>query len=428
VRENFFLMRSRIQVCLALLAAASSLLLSASEATPATVSLVRGSALFWDGPFVEGSERGRCGGNPCWDYRLELEESGYRLRIGIDHPEVGDVFEVRVTPPGGGTVSSFGPSSGLYSAESLHLRPTPGTWRIRVIAENVSESPFRMRVKLEGRPPSLGTKNGPVLPNLQVLPAHEASFLLPITNGSTDGSPQGVDTQGAEACHPEEHAEDRALRCLRFAFGVRNTGLGPLQLEVGGGATQLERELIQLVERADGTHFARPAGVARWHKTHGHYHHDAAVGLRLYRVVDRRRGKLEPTGERRTKGFAHREELLRDWEHFYPTWDRFGFGLGAGWSDIYEWDRPGNYIDFGLNDDGFYVLRMWADPVNGILESNEKDNVGYTLLKITGDAVKVLEVGRGTDPWDRCKIVMGRGGHPDPPRDERPAGCPPDTT
>jgi hypothetical protein len=140
---------------------------------------------------------------------------------------------------------------------------------------------------------------------------------------------------------------------------------------------------------------------------------------------------MEAITERRNKGFHHREELIRDWDHFYPTWFTTGdldFGLGAGWADIYEWDRPGNYIDFGANGNGRYLLRMWADPVEGVLESNELDNVGYTYFSVSGNAVELIEAGRGSDPWDPCKIVVGFGGHPDPPSDGRPANCPPDTT
>lgn len=396
-------------------------LLIAPQAAQGTqrFSLRAGQAAFWNGPRVKE------GSGDTWTYRIRVTERAYRLRIAIDHPEVGDVYEVEVTAPTGQR-SSFSPGSGLYSAEYLARNPAVGTWLVRVEAQDVTDSTFRMRAKLESQPPPLGTKKGPVLPNLQVLPAHEPSFLMPVTNGSAGGEPQGADLRGAESCHPEERVEDGALKCLRFAYGVRNTGRGPLQLHLGPGSS-LERELIQRIQRADSSSFDRSAGVAKFHKTHGHYHHDAAIGLRLLRVVDSRRGRLQAAGPRRTKGFAHREELLRDWDRFYPTWDRFGFGLGAGWADIYEWDRPGNYIDFGLNPDGRYVVRMWADPVDGILESNERDNVGYTYLSVTGERVELLEVGRGKDPWDPCKIVVGRGGYPDPPSRPRSARCPPDT-
>lgn len=188
------------------------------------------------------------------------------------------------------------------------------------------------------------------------------------------------------------------------------------------------RELFQRVHKADGSSYERAAGTAVFHKTHGHFHHEAAVDVQLFSVTDRDKGVLEAAGEPRTKGFAHRNELLREWDVFYPTLATTGFGLKAGWADIYEWDRPGNYIDFGLNSDGYYVVRMEADPVDGIFEMNERDNFGYTYMKIEGSTVELIEAGRGRDPWDPCKIVVGFGGFPDPKGSPRPSSCPPDTT
>lgn len=388
---------------------------------PRAFELRAGGSVFWDGPYVEGPS------DESWEFALEVTEPAYRLRVGIDHPEVDDSYQVRLTTPKGDT-RTFGASSGIYSGEHIERSPQVGTWRIQVTANDVTDSDFRMRAKLEARPPALGTRRGPVLPNLQVLPPHDASFLMPVTNGATPGmDTTGLDLMGAESCHPEEHVEEQALRCLRFAFGIRNTGRGPLQLHFSGGIPQ-DHELFQRVQRADGGSFDRKVGVAKYHKTHAHYHHDQAVALRLFAVTDRKKGTLESAGAKHLKGFAHRDELLRDWHTFYPTWDRFGFGLLAGWSDIYEWDRPGNYIDFGLNGDGYYVLRMWADPIEGVLESNERDNAGYTYFKVTGSEVELIEAGRGKDPWDPCKIEVGFGGHRDPKQPPRPERCPPDTT
>ena len=395
--------------------------LPALAARESRFTLRAGEAAFWSGPHVD-SASGR-----TWTYTIGVTEAARRLRIGLDHPQVGDVFTVRVASPGGDFGGGFSTGTGLYSGEALIDRPQRGNWRVRVTAEDVTDSAFRVRAKLETSLPSLGSNKGAVLPNLQVLPPHEASFLFPVTNGSGDGAPTGVETGGVAACHPEEHVEDGAVRCLRFAFGVRNTGRGPMDLFTRGG-NALEQELYQRVYRADSSFFERLAGVARYHKTHAHFHHADAIALQLFRVEDPDRGRLEAVSAKRTKGFAHRNELLRDWEVFYPTLPMSGFGLRAGWSDIYEWDRPGNYIDFGTNGDGFYLIRMWADPVDGILEMNERDNVGYTYLKVEGAEVELIEAGRGRDPWDRCKIVVGFGGFPDPARRDRPAGCPPDTT
>ena len=384
--------------------------------------LAPGEATFWTGPFAKEAT------TDSWTYRFEVTSSGYRLRVGIDHPEVDDDYSVEVFQPGGDS-SSTSAAGGLYSNELSIGHPAPGVYRAVVRGESVTDSNFRLRVKLEARAPSLGVRSGAVLPNLQVLPPHEASFLMPVTNGGVPGDPpQGADLMGAESCHPEEHAEDTAVRCLRFAYGVRNTGRGPMDLFHEGASPVAEGTLYQRIARVDGSSFVREAGTARFHKTHGHYHHSAAIGLQLFRVTDERRGELESAGDPRTKGFAHREELLREWDTFYPTWALTGFGLGPGWADIYEWDRPGNYIDFGMNGDGRYVVRMQADPVDGVRESNEQDNFGYTYLEVNGSDVKLLEAGRGRDPWDPCKIVVGFGGHADPARGPRPSSCAPDTT
>lgn len=404
-----------------------------AAAGPPSFELNAGESAFWSGPFVESSSGSSCGSARCFTYRLDVTEPGYRLRIGIDRPEIGDVFVAEITEPDGTRAGSISPREDLYSAEFLGSDPAVGTWTVVVRAQEVTDSAFRLRAKLEDEPPSLGVdgKKDPVLPNLQILPPHNASFMFPVTNGTAAELSIGVDIAGREACHAEEHAEDRAVRCIRFSYGVRNTGLGPMDLFVGDG-NQLQRELFQRIYRADGTFFERRAGVALWHKTHVHYHHDKAVGLQLFKVVDRKKGTLEEASAPRTKGFAHRDELLRDWEHFYPTPKMQGFGLLPGWADIYEWDRPGNYIDFGLNGDGYYVLRMQADPVKGVRESNERDNFGYTYFRVTNSLaasqIALLEAGRGRDPWDECKIEVGFGGHPDPPREPRPKSCPPDTT
>ncbi|HYO61343.1 MAG TPA: hypothetical protein VEU29_05540 [Actinomycetota bacterium] len=405
--------------------AAAALAAAPAGGAPA-IQLRPGDARLWNGPHIDSATASEgCDESSCFEYEIEVRGNAYRLRIGLDHAEVGDAFSFQVFDPSGVSRGTVNLGTGLYSGESLHESPDPGTWRVEVHADDVSDSSFRMRAKLEARPPSLGTKKGRVLPNLQVLPPHEATFMMPVTNGSQGDPPQGV--EGGDSCHPEERAQDGAVRCLRFAFGIRNTGRGPMHLWHTGPQTQ-PHPLYQTVHRANGTSFDRDAGTAVWHESHAHYHHADAVAVELFAVTDREKGTLESAGPRHNKGFAHRNELLREWRRFYPTWTGdMGFGLLPGWADIYEWDRPGNYVDFGVNGDGYYVVRMWADPVDGILESNDRDNMGYTYFQVTGTDVELIEAGRGKHPWDPCKIVVGFGGHPDPKRGPRPDRCAPDT-
>ncbi|MFN2525676.1 MAG: hypothetical protein ABR505_05360 [Actinomycetota bacterium] len=424
--------RPRNSAAYAVLVLLGSMTLPASGAPRSErhLALRNGEALFWAGP----TEADRCTktGADCWEYSLAVEEPAWRLRVGIDHATVGDVFDVYLFRPSGELAGSFTPGNGLYSAELMQRDPERGRWRVEVRARNnVADLRFQMRAKLEPVPPNESRRSA--LPNLQVQPPYNFSFQFPLTDGgwrNIDGRAYGVEAPlGLISCHPEEYVQEGAVRCLRMTFGVRNVGLGPMALYyTDPGSEAQEQTLYQRVYRFDGSSFDRVAGLARFHATHGHYHHDEAVSLQLLRATEGDQGKLEPVGEEHRKGFAHRDELLREWDYFYPTWSWEGFGLSPGWADYYEWDRPGNYIEFGLSGDGRYVLRMTADPGGGVLESNEKDNLGYSYIEVTGTAVQVLETGLGSDPWDPCKIVLPIGAEPDTRElnSERPRHCPRD--
>lgn len=75
-------------------------------------------------------------------------------------------------------------------------------------------------------------------------------------------------------------------------------------------------------------------------------------------------------------------------------------GLTPGWGDLYEWVRPEQFVEFGGLGNGEYVVRVTADRDNGILESDESDNVSYAHIRVAGDSVTILERGHGSDPWD----------------------------
>jgi hypothetical protein len=407
----------------------ASLVLAVGAPAAQAATLEPGAAWFASGPGGAAS----CG-ERCWSYALDTTATADRLRLGVDHATVGEVWTVTARGPRG-EVRTFSPGVGLYSQEAVVEGPAAGRWRLEVRTDAATRDlRFRLRAKLEDEGPA---PEAPRLPNLQALPPWDLSFTLPLTNGGALSTPGGSGSQGVAlpggrtSCHPEEVVLEQAVRCLRMAFGVRNTGSGPMALEVGPGTTATDRPLFQDVLQADGEFERRAAGRAVYHHTHQHYHHDKAIGLTLWRVTDPATGGLQLAAAEHLKGFAHRNELLREWRVFYPLHEDRGFGLRAGWGDYYEWDRPGNYIDFGTNGDGRYVLRLVADPVGGILESDEADNVAYSLIEVRGETVRLLESGRGTDPWDRCRVLVPAGPEPDLPDGAggpRPADCPPDAT
>ena len=81
-------------------------------------------------------------------------------------------------------------------------------------------------------------------------------------------------------------------------------------------------------------------------------------------------------------------------------------GLSTGWGDIYRWQRPGQYVDFASNGDGYYVVRSTVDKQNNLLETNETNNTSYAFIHVVGENVDIVERGLGTDPWDRTKTVV----------------------
>jgi hypothetical protein len=96
--------------------------------------------------------------------------------------------------------------------------------------------------------------------------------------------------------------------------------------------------------------------------------------------------------------------------------------LTRGWGDVYRWQRPGQYVDFSGNGDGYYVVRTTVDKSNTTLETDETDNSAYAYAKITGRRVELIERGWGTGPFDPQKTVFtGFGPASQDPFGETPA-------
>ena len=397
----------------------------ADNMEPRQFGLRLGAPAFWSGP---GSAVPDCG-TYCWSYSLEVAEPGYRLRVGIDRPLLGNVWRVDVLDPSGATMGSFSPGADLYSAEMVIGQPDVGVYTARVTAQDVSDLRFRMRAVLERDNGGLPAGHVLLPPDLRALPPWDFSFKLPVTNGFFGGDSIGVPVPGGNpSCHAEEVLENDTTRCLRMSFGVGNVGLGPLELEVGPGGQYEDRDLFQHVRYSDTGFVNRSAGTAYFHPSHLHYHHDKAIELELLQVVDLDTGELRSAAEPHLKGFAHRDEMIRDWKTFAPRWGKQGFGLLPGWGDYYEWDRPGNFIDFTDNGDGIYVIRITADPEGLIQDSDRTDNVAYSVIWVKGDTVDHLESGLGMDPWDPCRVPLPLGSEWENSfelTEPRPEECPP---
>lgn len=80
-------------------------------------------------------------------------------------------------------------------------------------------------------------------------------------------------------------------------------------------------------------------------------------------------------------------------------------GLTRGWGDVYIWSVEGNYVEFGANQDGLYVVRVISDPERTMHETNVRNNASYAYIKVSGNGIEVLERGYGLSPWDPRKVI-----------------------
>ena len=389
-----------------------------------------GDALFWDGPHVESS--GLPGGQyisyfsadgctsgivSCFDFTFDIFGTADQLRIALDHPDLRDTFSFEIYSPSGnyetGQTSGSGAGSGVignYSREVFITAPQSGTWHVHVIADHVSDSAFRMRAKLYDERPIAAGK-GLLYPNLRVIPPFEMSFNQPV-------SPAGPGTKvpAREAsCMADEVADHGARVCLRFSVGPQNIGDGSFEVhyEPLQGSPQ-SGVIKQRIYRADGTFLEREAGAYEYHTTHAHYHHAAFGDLKLFRVTNLRTGAMELAGIGPKQGFCMGPYKIVEWTSFVQ--DATGnverscslandpsgvtMGLERGWADVYTWELPGNYVEFGDNEDGYYLIQVKTDASGDIKELREDDNVGYALIKVEGTSIRVLERGYGAHPWD----------------------------
>src|SRR5256885_3462099 len=223
-----------------------------------------------------------------------------------------------------------------------------------------------------------------------------------------------------------------ATSCLRFTSGPMNVGDGPFLKtfkfagDAAGGRLHEDDPYIrgdgrQIIVNADGKEWTRPAGTYSFHTTHAHFHDDGILTYELFKVDGT---TLTPAGKGTKSGFCPADQLMGQWRRFsqdvsgdfgdgdtatgncYGAADDGLLSLTRGWGDVYRWQRPGQYVDWGDNTDGLYVVRATVDKSNTTLETDEDDNAAYAFIRVTGRRVDELERGQGMSPFDPDKIVF----------------------
>jgi hypothetical protein len=418
----------------------------AAESPPTDpIQLTVGQPAFWYGGQIDDTkvaDPSLCGtAGPCPTFELVVPAAGSRLRVAYDTPFRTNTFGLELTAPDGATTSTTG--SNVFDAEALVEDPEAGTWTVRVVPEDVTHGFFRMRAKLEGAPPATPATPVPLLPNLKAVPPYEFGFVAPANPLNAAYPPDTVNPPlsaggveplscTADESAPEELGGGGATECLRLTSGPINVGNGPFiktftfASDASNGGLSADGAYIyghskQVVVFSDGSTQTRPGGTYAFHTTHGHFHDEGILTYELFRVDGR---DLVPAGNGTKSGFCPADQLMGEWRSFtqdppgdYGTGDTatgscYGaaddgmIALTRGWGDVYRWQRPGQYVEFSGNGNGLYVARTTVDKGDTTLETNEKDNSSYALIRVNGHQVDELERGQGLSPFDPHKVVF----------------------
>jgi hypothetical protein len=179
----------------------------------------------------------------------------------------------------------------------------------------------------------------------------------------------------------------------------------------------------QRIYWSDGTTTTRDAGTYSFHTTHAHFHDDGILTYELFAVDGPDGTELAPAGKGTKSGFCPADQLFGEWRQFRqdptgtfsegdnPSGNCFSpadgvLALTKGWGDVYRWQRPGQYVEFKGNGDGYYVVRTTVDKGNTTLETNESDNSSYAFIRISGRRVELIERGQGLSHLDPAKVVF----------------------
>lgn len=205
---------------------------------------------------------------------------------------------------------------------------------------------------------------------------------------------------GSEDLRIEEDGE-RTL--LRLSNEVANVGAGPLEVFPSPASTGCDADADADNDRSasqrlfadtngsgaferesDAVASERLFGCLRYHPAHDHWH---TLDFARYELRREPNGRL--LRSRRKVGFCVADYRLSHPtpaaapEAFYP----FGSlaergcdehatqGLSSGWADLYGFKLPGQELDVGGLRRGRYCLVSRADPLDLLVEANERNNV-----------------------------------------------------
>jgi hypothetical protein len=138
-------------------------------------------------------------------------------------------------------------------------------------------------------------------------------------------------------------------------------------------------------------------------RQHGHYHYSSFANALLWRsnAKGARLGSA-PVAASHKVSFCMADIRIDAWgekgdgprkyyapECLFPSdsdgvTDQYRQGINNGWSDVYDWYIPDQYIEVTGVTSGLYRLEFCADPFNEIEEEREDNNCVVNHIRLSG--------------------------------------------
>ena len=412
------LRRSTIALFVALLSL-STLSAFSAGAAPAPKGATLGSdtlkkdkqAVFWNG--VVGPEDAPKGGEPpecqtvtCDHFQLTIDlpsdtfsdpQRPGGIQVALRWPTEFDTLNLFVYKDGG----LRGASAGIIATAQSLLLPSPenGTYDVWIQSDpdyslNVSVA-YEALAEVELDPPIQPIRR--LLPDLEFRGTHTITFDTPSFPLFEADPPPG------SSCFNSEAEEKGAQNCLRFDQIIANVGQAPLELRfaIPKDPSDTSNDVFERVYSSDKSYADQIAGFWEWHETHHHYHYTSFASTALWHS-DKHGDTVgtNPVRESEKVSFCIADIKIDAWgkkgdgprKYFAPDClfpqdsdANFNYliqGLSNGWSDVYEWYLPDQYIEVSGVPDGYYLMVFCADPDSEIEEASETNNCSKNLIHL----------------------------------------------
>lgn len=234
---------------------------------------------------------------------------------------------------------------------------------------------------LAGAMTPAGATRAPMLPNPRPEPPHFVIVQRPITS---------IDPAGVVK------APGQGEPVLKFPTVAWNVGSVALDLLGEPTLDPTTWRALQCV-RWEGRlcQKRRDVGDVLYHPDHNHFHFEDFAKYELRRITATGMPSFEDQDLLASSpkvSFCLQDSVSEEGREptsrFYASCAGVLQGISPGWADVYDYTLPGQSLPISGLADGRYALVITLDPERRLRESDETDNVAFSVVELSGNGTE----------------------------------------